>query len=151
MTLPPSKTFLNSRTLLKTTATLTAAAGVFLYLRRASSSATHKPNRIIGMRDVEEEFSAHPCSISSGALPAWLLSTRGTIYRQSGGAFAAHHDFLDGLAHISAFAFTPKGARYSNRFVRQKSYESWKATGRREWGGTNSSEPTQVLLSKLSS
>jgi len=107
-----------------------------------SSSRAPEPGRTeVGMRDVQTEHSVSPCPVYKDAqLPPWLLETGGTLYRQSGGAFAQHHDFLDGLAHISAFRFTPGGVEYSNRFVNQKKYHEWRRTGKRRWGGTSNSD-----------
>ena len=92
----------------------------------------------VGYRDVDEEHSDVLCAPIRGKVPEWLLATGGAIYRQSGGAFAEHHGFLDGLAHVSAFRMGGSGAgvRYTNKFVRQKHYQDWRATGRRGWGGT---------------
>ena len=95
----------------------------------------------VGYRDVAEEHTDVLCAPIRGTVPDWLLATGGTIYRQSGGAFSAehHHGFLDGLAHVSAFRMGGAGAggvRYTNKFVRQKHYQDWRATGRRGWGGT---------------
>mmetsp|Transcript_89617 Transcript_89617/g.131148 ORF Transcript_89617/g.131148 Transcript_89617/m.131148 type:complete len:530 (+) Transcript_89617:88-1677(+) len=91
----------------------------------------------IGCRDVTNEYTRTPCVVR-GTLPAWLLATEGSLYRQSGGAFIPGHaePFFDGLAHLSCFAFSEGGPFYSNRFVHQQSHSRWRESGERTWGGT---------------
>lgn len=91
-----------------------------------------------GFRDVTTEHTAVPCMTVEGSIPEWL---KGTLYRQSGGAFVDDGEkaFLDGLAHLSAFHICDGEVTYSNKFMRSKEFKEFMETGRRTWAITATS------------
>ena len=72
--------------------------------------------------DLNEEVERKPCPIQ-GSIPLWLS---GTLLRNGPAKFSAGGEkrvsWLDGLAMLHAFEFTPEQVLYSNRFLRSKQY-----------------------------
>mmetsp|Transcript_15499 Transcript_15499/g.20365 ORF Transcript_15499/g.20365 Transcript_15499/m.20365 type:complete len:530 (+) Transcript_15499:1498-3087(+) len=86
----------------------------------------------VGQKDILEEYTAHCCEVN-GKIPEYIF---GTLYKQSGGAFKEGTDFLEGLAHITAFRLENGQAKFTNKYMRTQEFADFMNKGERHWQGT---------------
>lgn len=101
----------------------------------------------VGFRDYVETFTAYPCQVTGGSIPAFL---DGRYFKQTGAAFDSSVEtaFLDGLAGITSFHISGKESRatFSSTILDQRlSRDYIRSNGRlRRWTGTASTGTTHT-------
>eukprot|EP00924_Labyrinthula_sp_SR-Ha-C_P012869 snap_masked-scaffold_12-processed-gene-1.25-mRNA-1 protein AED:1.00 eAED:1.00 QI:0/-1/0/0/-1/1/1/0/515 len=95
------------------------------------SSAKSSENKLLGFRDVREEYEMFDCLIE-GEIPEWL---KGKVFKHCGGAYGGEKDFFDGLAHVVSFDIKKGKALFSNKYMRTGEFDKFLKTGDRNFGG----------------
>ncbi|YBV94241.1 carotenoid oxygenase family protein (plasmid) [Phyllobacteriaceae bacterium JZ32] len=91
---------------------------------------THSDSYALGFTTLDHEIENTPLTVT-GALPDWLS---GSLIRTGPARFEvgkqAYIHWFDGLAMLHAFAFDSGSVRYSNRFIRSRSWREAEEKGR---------------------